>query len=221
VRRAAPRRAATLAPLAFAYAMTCAAVPPTPQELAAWCGNAEDSAHCGRLVEEQQLKRLPGLATRDGLNLKITLFPSGTTTFTDVEDLRGGKSHSLWDTLDPINAVVIYTTEGDVAKFTLLQRATGRRTVLPSDPVLAPDRQRLATADFCAENCDNEVAVWRVTRDSVVKDLVLKPAEKWSDVTAKWKDAGTLVLEYKLDGAAKTLERALTADDWKRAAAAR
>ena len=115
-----------------------------------------------------------------------------------------------------ITTVVIYTTEGDVAKFTLLQRATGRRTVLPSDPTLSPDRQRLATADFCAENCDNEVAVWRVTRDSVVKDLVLKPTDKWSDVTAKWKDAGTLVIEYKLDGTPKTLERALSADDWKR-----
>ena len=52
-------------------------------------------------------------------------------------------------------------------------------------------------------------------RDSVVKDLVLKPAEKWSDVTAKWKDAGTLALAYTLEGAAKTLDLALTADDWK------
>ncbi len=212
------RRAAWLAPLLFGYAAGAWAVPPTSQELATWCANVEDASHCGRRVEEQQLKRLPGLATRDGLNLKISLFPSGFTTFTDVEDPRGGKSYSLWDTLDPINAAVLYTTEGDTTTFTLLQRATGRRIVLPSDPVLAPDRQRLATADFCAERCDNEVTLWRVTRDNVTRELVFKPAERWSDVTLRWKDAGTLVLQYTVDGASKNQERTLAADGWRRVA---
>jgi len=214
---AARVRGAWLAPALFAHAMLAFAVPPTPQELAEWCANAEDASHCGRLVEAQQLKRLPGLATRDGLNLKVTLFPSGTTTFSDVEDLRGGKSYSLWDTLDPINAVVLYTTEGDRAGFLLLQRTSGRRVVLPSEPTLAPDRQRIATADFCATSCENEVAVWRVQRDGVTRELAWQPREQWTDATAKWKDATTLVIQYKdAGGEARTLERSLTAADWRR-----
>ena len=201
----------------FAFAMAAGAVPPTPQELATWCANAEDASHCGRLVEEQQLKRLPGLATRDGLNLKIALFPTGTTTFTDIEDLRGGKSYSLWDTLDPINAVVLYTTEGDRAGFVLLQRVSGRRVVLPSEPTLAPDRQRLATVDFCATACENEVVIWRVLRDGVTRELAWRPNEPWSDATAKWKDATTLAIAYTdRSGQSRTLDRPLNAPDWRR-----
>ena len=69
---------------------------------------AEDAAHCGRLIEEVQLKRLPNLARRDGDGLLVSLYPSGTATFTDSDDPVNGRSYSLWDFLDPINAVVLY-----------------------------------------------------------------------------------------------------------------
>ena len=216
MKRNALRRAATTAPLLLAFAAAAFAAPPTAQELKEWCADSEDVAHCARLVEARQLKRLPALATRDGPNLKIALFPSGTTTFADVEDLHGGKSYSLWESLDPINAVVLLTTEGDTTTFTLLQRGNGRRVVLPADPVLAPDRQRLATADVCPQNCTNEVATWRVTRDGVFKELAWTPPAAWSDVTVTWADARTLLLAYTSDGAAKTAERALAAEGWRR-----
>jgi len=81
------------------------AAPLTPAEIAQTCAGAEDAAHCGRLVETRQLARLPGLARRDGKALIVSLFPSGSTTFTDSDDPVNGRSYSLWDYLDGINSV--------------------------------------------------------------------------------------------------------------------
>jgi hypothetical protein len=216
-----PCIAAATAVAAAAFTVAALAVPVTPEELARLCANAEDAAHCGRLVETEQLKRLPNLAARDGLNLRISLFPSGSTTFTDVEAASGGRSHSLWDYLGSINAVVLYTTVDDVVTFTLLQRSNGRKVELPAEPKVAPDRQRLVTADFCPTRCVNELAVWRITPEGVSRELVWKPAEAWSDAVATWKDEATVRVEYTPIGASapKTLDRKLADPGWTRTGA--
>ena len=186
-------------------------------EIGEICGQAEDAAHCGRLVESAQLKRLPNLARREGSALTISLFPSGVATFTDSDDPVAGRSYSLWDYLDGINAVLMYTTAGEKASFTLLTRANNRRYELPTEPQLSPDRQRLVTADVCQTQCSKEIAIWRVTPESVRKELVWN-AGGWADATAKWKDAETLAIEYSVDGAtaAGTIERKLSDPSWKR-----
>ena len=195
-----------------------AAAPLSPEEVTARCVGAEDSAHCGRLIEEVQLKRLPSLAVREGTTLKVSLYPSGTATFTDTEAVNGGRSYSLWDFMNEINAVVLYVTDGDDATFTLLQRATGRKVELPADPKLSPDRARLVTADFCAGRCSNELALWRVTRDGVRKEYEWKPNEAWDDATATWKNADTVDIAYTRAGetAGRTMERRLTDPSWLR-----
>ena len=196
-------------------------MPLTAEELTKLCAQADDAAHCGRLVEEVQLPRLPSLAVRDKLDLKVSLYPSGTATFTDTEALNGGRSYSLWDFMSEINAVVLYVTDGDDASFVLLQRTTGRRVELPADPKLSPDRQRLVTADFCEGRCANEVALWRVTRDGVRKELSWRPAATWTDAVATWKDAQAIVIDYTAAGASapSRLTRGLADKDWVRAKA--
>lgn len=190
----------------------------SPAEIVKLCGEAEGLAHCGRLVEAEQLKRLPGLASRDGTTLRVSLFPAGSVAFPDVDTMSGGTAYALWDNLSEINAAVLFVTKDDDASFILLQRATGRQTPLPAEPALAPDRQRLATADFCAARCENRVAVWRVARDGVVRETEWRPAESWSDASVRWKDAGTLVIEYTPAGATEstTLERRLSDPGWVR-----
>jgi len=192
------RTSAALATLACAAAALAISLPAT--QIAELCANAEDQAHCGRLIEEVQLKRLPGLAIRDGDDLKISLFPSGSTMFRDSIALSGAKSFTLWDYFDRINAVVLFTTDGDQTGFLLLQRANGKQYRMPSDPVLSPDRQRLVTVDICAKICTGEIAVWRVTRDDVVKELTWKPLPAWGDASATWVDADTLRFDYTKGG---------------------
>jgi hypothetical protein len=218
------RSAGRLAGAALAAALMsaqAAAAPLSPEEVTARCVGAEDSAHCGRLIEEVQLKRLPSLAVREGTTLKVSLYPAGTATFADTEALNGGRSYSLWDYLDPINAVLLYTTDGDTVTFTLLQRASGRKYELPTEPKLSPDRQRLVTADFCESRCVNELAVWRVSREGVRKEYGWRPAQAWTDAAATWKDADTLSIEYTPAGAPKpaVMERRLSDPSWIRATA--
>ena len=42
----------------------------------------------------------------------------------------------------------------------------------------------------------NELAVWRVTRDGVRKELVWRPPSPWADAVATWKNAETLTIDY-------------------------
>jgi hypothetical protein len=218
--RSGPLRA-RLARLAFALglvATSAATAAPTAREVAELCAGAEDQAHCGRLVEEAQLKRLPALAERSGDELRIALFPSGIVTFRDSVPVTGARTFALWDSLDRINAVVLFTTDGEQTGFLLVQRTNGRQYRLPSEPTLSPDRQYLVTADFCASGCDGELALWRVTRDDVRKAQAWRPPLRWTDATATWKDADTLRVEYTVEGetAARTLERRIDAAGWSK-----
>ena len=211
--RALCARTAFACALAFA---ACAGAAPTAVQVTELCKDAEDQAHCGRLIEQAQMKRLPGMAERNGDELRITLFPTGAVTFRDSVPVTGAKTFALWDYLDRINAVVLFATDGEQTTFVLLQRTNGKQYRLPSEPTLSPDRQYLVTADFCASGCEGELAVWRVTRDDVRKTLAWKPPVSWSDASATWKDADTLRVEYTVDGesAPRTLERRLDATGW-------
>jgi len=190
----------------------------TPEQIRDACVNAEGPAHCGRLIETLQLQRLPGLARREGDVLTIALYPTGSTTFTDVDGANNARSFSLWDVLDPINAVVLYTTTNDATSFMLLQRRTNRRFSLPSEPVLSPDRQRLVTADICPKACTNEIAVWRISNDGLRKELSWVPGSGWIDAGAQWKDADTVSIDYTAPGQKDDakIERKLTDSTWTR-----
>lgn len=208
-----PARLGGLAALAIS---TSQALPLTSAEITRLCGEAEGLTHCGRLVEAEQLKRIPGLAMRDGSALRITLFPSGQVTFMDVDTASGGSSFSLWDHFNAINASLVFATRDDDASFVLLQRDTGKQTPLPSEPAIAPDRQRLATADFCESRCENRLVVWRISPTGVVREAEWRPPQPWADAAVRWQDATTLVVEYTLPGASesRTLERKLGDPGW-------
>jgi hypothetical protein len=210
------RRFRALAGILCCASPLALAAPLSTSELAEICAEADDSVQCGRLVEAVQLKRLPNLARREGNVLNVSLYPAGSASFTDTEDPVNARSYSLWDYFDGINAVLIYSTLGDATTFTLLQRATNRRIELPTEPQIAPDRAHLVTADICEARCSNEVAVWRVTRDGVTKELSWSPGAAWTDAVAKWKDAATLVFEYVGSDGPGSAEKRLDDPAWKR-----
>jgi hypothetical protein len=200
------------------FAASLHAAPPTPERVLELCAQVEGPSHCGRLVEAEQLKSLPNLAVRDGDTLRVSLFPSGTRDFIDTITSQNERTYAIWDYWSPINAVVLFITAGDELRYAVLQRATSALSVLPAEPVLAPDRQRVAVADFCSSRCDNEITLWRVTREGLRKEASLKPAAPWSDVTVAWKNGETLTIQYTPSGEDKprTLERALADKEWKR-----
>jgi hypothetical protein len=189
------------------------AAPLTPADIAKLCAGAEDQAHCGRLIEAQQITRLPGLAVRDGDDLRIALYPSGTATFHDEVHTSGARTYALWDAISAINAVVLFTTDGDRTGYLLLTRRNGRQYRLPAEPVLSPDRQYIVTADFCESGCDNEIALWQLSRDDVRKERVLQPAAPWRDAAVEWTGDGALAIDYQRAGEAARERMQLSTTD--------
>src|SRR4029453_11044551 len=112
--------------LGFLHSAATLAEPLSSDELAAACAQADGPAHCARKVEEIQLKRVPKLPRGDGNTLKVSLYPTGTTVFTDTEALHGGKTFALWDFVSEINTVVLFATDAGNSSFIALQRASGR-----------------------------------------------------------------------------------------------
>jgi hypothetical protein len=202
----------------IAVCVSVHAAPVAPARITELCAQAEGPAHCGRLIEADQLKALPNLAVRTGGTLKVLLYPTGSREFVDVDTLHGSKTWSLWDYWSPVNVVVLLTTDMDRIGYATLQRTTGQVTLVPAEPSLSPDRQHMAVADFCVTNCDNEVSVWLVARDGIRKELHWKPDAQWSDVTVQWKGDNTVVVEYTPQGADKprTVEHRLTDAEWQR-----
>lgn len=202
-------------------ALAATAVPPSQQRVMELCAQAESPGHCGRRIEAEQLKALPDLATRDGDTLKVTLFPAGRREFIDTIVGADSRAYAVWDYWNNVNAVVLFITEGDKIAYGVLQRANGQLTLVPAEPFVAPDRQRLVVADFCANDCTNELSVWRIARDGIRKEAGFVPAKSWSDVTATWTDSDALTLRYTPPGEDKprTLILPLASSDWKRVGA--
>ena len=214
--RVFPRALRALAILALPA--VCGAAPPTAADLTKLCSNAEDQAHCGRLVEARQLPKLKAVATREGDELKIALLPVGLATFRDAVNLIGARTYAVWDYIADLEAVVLFATDGDRIEFWIVARNGGGEFRVPSEPVLAPGHQRFATADFCAEACDNEIAVWRIGGGTVRKELTWRPSETWTDAGVAWKGAETVAVEYTVPNAAspRTLERRINDATWTR-----
>lgn len=182
------------------------------------CANAEDQAQCGRLVEARQLRRLSRIVERDGDELRVSLAPFGLTVFRDTINITGAKSYAVWDYLESLDTLVLFTTDGDRSGFLLVQRHGGEEYRVPSEPILAPDARHFVTADFCAKDCDNQVAVWRIEPNGLRKESTWVPAASWSDVSVTWKGADTIALEYSVpnDAHPRTLLRNLADPSWKR-----
>lgn len=207
--------------LVSGMALATFAAPPSQERVIELCTQAESPGHCGRRIEAEQLKALPNLATRDGDTLKVTLFPTGTRAFIDTIVGADSRAYAVWDYWSNVNAVVLFITEGDKIAYGVLQRANGQLAMLPAEPFLAPDRQRLVVADFCANDCTNELSVWRVARDGIRKEAGFVPAIPWTDVTASWTNDNTLALRYTMPGEAKprNVNLPLASSDWKRVGA--
>lgn len=198
---------------AFAHAA------PLPRaELMALCAEADDQAHCGRLVEARQLRSISRIAERNGDELRVALAPFGLSVFHDTVNVKGATTYAVWDYLERVDTLVLFTTRGERTGFMLVQRRSGGEYRVPAEPVLAPDDRRFATADFCANECDNEVAIWHIGSDGIRKEAVWTPPAAWSDVSVAWRNASAITLDYALDdGQRRTIERRLDDPSWKKA----
>lgn len=212
------RRGAALALVTLASSLCAHAAPIARADLVALCADAEGPAQCGRLVEARQLRKFGKLAERDGDELRVTLSPYGLSKFHDIVNFKGTRTYALWDYLEAIDTLVLFTTIDDRTGFMLVQRHGGDEYRLPSEPIIAPDDRHFVTADFCAQSCENEVALWRSGVNGVRKEATWKPEAAWSDVNVTWRGPNEIAFEYSAadDSAPRTMTRRLDDPTWKK-----
>lgn len=189
----APVSTAPVAPAAGAVTPGATALPPTT-EVAAICADATSARHCIRKVEAIQLRRFPQLARREGDRLVLEL-RGAPASFDDT----GERAYAFWGYLAAIDAVAVYAQAGDSMHMLLVLRPSGASVELANEPLLSPDAARVATVDFCDVGCDNEIVIWRIDAAAVRKERYYRPRTRWLDVSARWKDGDTLVIERRTE----------------------
>jgi hypothetical protein len=212
------RGRASWALVALLMPVVVQATPIPRAQLVSLCAEAEDQAQCGRLVEARQLRSLSRFVERNGDELRVQLSPFGLSVFHDSVNPTGATTYAVWDYLENLDTLVLFTTRGERTGFLLVQRRGGEEYRIPSEPVIAPDEHHFVTADFCERECDNQVAVWRIARDGIRKEATWTPPAGWSDVSVTWRGPNAIALEYTLQNESqpRTIERRLDDRSWQK-----
>ncbi len=127
----------------------------------------------------------------------VSLYPSGTTTFTDVEALTGGRSYSLWDFMSEINCRRAlchrrrrHVVHAAAAHDRPQDRAAVRSQAL-ARPAASRDRGLLRGAMH-----ERARGLARDARRRAQGAVVAAARRAWTDAAATWKDAQTLAIDY-------------------------
>ena len=186
------------------------AAPPTPEAIMKACDEADSASQCERVLEREQLKQFPGLATRNGPSLRITTNPGMPAvelrdSGNPDDESADFKWHSFWDYWAPSKIAIVSVTTRDADHFLVMQLDRAMQVKVPSEPILSPDSQRFFVTDFCDKGCGNQVQMWKLDRTRAVREKTFKPRERWYEVDASWRDASTLVIEYSVAGPRRRL----------------
>jgi hypothetical protein len=192
-----------LALVATAPAVAIAA-PPSHQAIIKACDEAESAVQCERLLETEQIKQVPAIATREGRVLRLkTRASSAPIELRDAGDPDGEtgaeyRAHAFWDYWPQRKSAVVSVTTQAGDYYLVIDLDRGTQTRVPAEPLLAPDSLRFLVADLCEKQCANLIQIWRFERDRLVRERTFKPAEKWYEADVAWRDAATLAVEYSV-----------------------
>ena len=180
---------------------------PTQAQFAKLCANTGDPADCGKKIEAQQLGKasaIAGVVKRSGNLLAVTV--PGEPPFIFEDKLgEAGPNLSFFSYHAPSDAVVLYRAQADKLDFVVVQRGTiagvsASTTELPNEPFFSSDGRYFATADFCAEGCENRLSVWRFERRGPARERVFVPRTPWTDAGVSWGAPRRLIVDYTEGG---------------------
>lgn len=179
------------------------ATPPTRLAILRACGDADTPAQCERVIEVDQIRQFPNVASRAGgvLRLKgksgpIELRDNGTPgTDDDRPDFR---AYAFWDYWLLRNAAVVSVASGAGDHYLVVDLNRGTQTKLIAEPVQSPEGNRFLVVDMCETRCSNTIEVWRHDRDRISRERWYRPKEKWYEADVRWKDSDALEVEYSV-----------------------
>jgi hypothetical protein len=172
---------------------------PTQSQFAKLCTNTADPADCGKKVEAEQIRRAGAVVKRDGNLLAVTVPGEPPYLFEDVPG-EAGPNFSFFSYHAPSDSVVLYRARADKIDFVLVNRATTSTTDLPNEPFFNSDGRFFVTADFCKDECENRLSVWRFERRGPARERVFTPRSTWTDAGVSWGSPRRLVVDYTEDG---------------------
>lgn len=192
-----------LAMLALLSAVAAAA-PPSNQAILKACDDADNAAHCERLLETEQIRQFPAVAARAGrvlrLNTRAGTPPVELRDEGDPDDETGKayRAHAFWDYWVPRKTAVVSVTTHAGEYYLVIDLDRGTQIRVAAEPLLAPDGRRFVVADLCDKQCANLIQVWRFEGERVVRERSFKPPAKWYEADVAWRDATTLAIEYSV-----------------------
>lgn len=172
---------------------------PTAAQFAKLCANTADPADCGKKIESEQIRRAGAVVKRDGNLLAVTVPGEPPFLFEDKPG-EAGPNVSFFAYHAPSDAVVLYRARADKLDFVLVHRATTSATDLPNEPFFNSDGRFFVTVDFCKDECENRLSVWRFERRGPARERVFVPRTSWTDAGASWGSPRRLVIDYTEDG---------------------
>ena len=172
---------------------------PSAAQFAKLCTNTADPADCGKKIEAEQIKGAGAIVKRDGNLLAVTMPGEPPFLFED-KPREAGPNVSFFAYNAPSDSVVLYRARADKLDFVLVHRATTSTTDLPNEPFFNSDGRFFVTADFCKDECENRLSVWRFERRGPARERIYTPRTTWSDAGVTWGSPRRLVIDYTEDG---------------------
>ncbi len=195
-------RSCALAAAISWISLTALASPLSQQEIVNLCGDAQDPTHCGRLVEEVQLKRLPNLARRDGDALIVSPLPVGDSY------LQGQRRSDRWTFVQPLGLPRLHQRRRPLLDRgrcdDIHTRATNDERAIRSARRSAPVAGQAAHRHpwMCARrNAPTKSQYGASAPESLRKELTWEPGSAVGGRCRDWKDGNTLAIEYNAAGA--------------------
>ena len=199
---------ASLFPLALFVATITVAQPsanmvsvaaPNAAQFARLCANTADPADCGKKIEAEQIRNAAAVVKRDGNLLAVTVPGEPPFLFEDRPG-EAGPNVSFYAYHAPSDAVVLYRARADKLDFVLVHRGTTSTTDLPNEPFFNSDGRYFVTVDFCKDECENRLSVWRFERRGPQRERVFSPRTPWTDAGVSWGAPRRLIVDYSEDG---------------------
>ena len=188
-------------------------VAPTSAQFAKLCANTADPGDCGKKIEADQIKRAGAIVKREGNLLAVTV--PGEPPFLFEDKLgEAGPSVSFFAYYALADAVVLYRAQADKLDFVLVHRATTSITDLPNEPFFNSDGRYFVTVDFCKDDCENRLSMWRFERRGPVRERIFTPRAPWSDAGVSWGSPRRLVIDYTEAGKSASMNLDTTDPRW-------
>ena len=186
---------------------------PTTAQFAKLCANTADPGECGKKIETEQIKRAGAVVKREGNLLAVTVPGEPPFLFEDKPG-EAGPSVSFFAYYALADAVVLYRAQADKLDFVLVHRATTSTTELPNEPFFNSDGRYFVTVDFCKDDCENRLSVWRFERRGPARERVFTPRAPWTDAGVNWGSPRRLVIDYTEDGKSASMNLDMNDPRW-------